>query len=136
MARTAIIYGSSLATGALLLRWLEYTYTLRILSAEIYAVAIALAFSALGLWVGRRLTAPKAEPFEKNDNALRYLGISEREYQVLALLAAGFSNREIGDKLFVSPNTVKTHLAHLYAKLEVSRRTQAVRKGRELRLIP
>lgn len=137
MTRTALIYGSSLAAGALLLRWLEYTYMLRMLSAEVYVVAIAVTFTALGLWVGRRLTVHAAPArFEKNEKALGYLGISEREQQVLGLLAAGLSNREIAERLFVSANTVKTHLAHLYEKLEVSRRTQAVRKARELRLIP
>lgn len=137
MTRAAIAYGSSLAAGAFLLRWLEYHHTLRMLSTEIYVVAIAIAFTALGLWVGRRLTAgPTPVPFERNEKVLRYLGISEREQQVLALLAAGLSNREIAERLFVSANTVKTHLAHLYVKLEVSRRTQAVRKARELRLIP
>ena len=75
-------------------------------------------------------------PFEKNARALGYLGISEREYEVLELLAAGHSNREMAERLYVSPNTIKTHLAHLYEKLEVSRRTQAVRKARSLRLIP
>jgi ATP/maltotriose-dependent transcriptional regulator MalT len=67
--------------------------------------------------------------------ALGYLGVSDREYEVLTLLADGLSNREIAERLFVSPNTVKTHLAHLYEKLAVSRRTQAISKAKELRLI-
>lgn len=137
MKKTAILYGLSLAAGALLLRWLEYTHALRALSTEIYLVAVALAFAALGLWLGRRLAARRPPlPFEENREALRYLGVSAREQEVLALLAVGFSNREIAERLFVSPNTVKTHLAHLYGKLGASRRTEAVRKARELRLIP
>ena len=64
------------------------------------------------------------------------LGITQREEQVLALLAAGKSNKEIAQKLGVSPNTVKTQIASLYQKLEVQRRTQAVQKARELALIP
>jgi NarL family two-component system response regulator LiaR len=46
------------------------------------------------------------------------------------------SNKEIARDLGLSPNTVKTHVANLYGKLEVSRRTQAVGKARELALIP
>ena len=55
---------------------------------------------------------------------------------MLDLLAKGHTNQEIADAIFVSANTVKTHLAHLYHKLEVSRRTQAVQKARELNLTP
>jgi ATP/maltotriose-dependent transcriptional regulator MalT len=64
------------------------------------------------------------------------LGISGRESDVLTLLATGHSNQEIADQLFISPNTVKTHLHQLYQKLDVSRRGQAVEKARSLRLVP
>ena len=138
MKKTIVIYSLVIAAAAFALQWLEYQYAVRVLSTEIYVVVIALAFTALGIWVGNRLTA-RSEPvpaFERNAQAMDYLGISDREYEVLELLAEGCSNREIGDKLFVSPNTVKTHLAHLYGKLEVSRRTQAVQKARTLRILP
>ena len=137
MKTTILIYSSLIAAGAFLLQWLEYQYTVRLFSTEIYIVIVALLFTVLGIWVGNRLTrrAPRAD-FEKNEQALQYLGISDREYEVLELLARGHSNKEIADRLFVSPNTVKTHLAHLYGKLEVSRRIQAVKKAKELRLIP
>lgn len=64
------------------------------------------------------------------------MGISGRELEVLELLAQGSSNKEIADRLCVSPHTVKTHLGHLYDKLDVARRTQAVQKARELRILP
>lgn len=135
--RTAVIYGLSLAAGAFALRWLEYQYTVRLFSTEAYVALVAAAFTVLGLWLGRRLTSrPQPAPFEKNRQALEYLGVSDREYEVLVLLAAGLSNREISERLFISPNTVKTHLAHLYDKLAVSRRTQAISKARSLKLIP
>jgi DNA-binding CsgD family transcriptional regulator len=136
MKRTAVTYGLCLAAGAFALRWLEYQYTVRVFSTEIYSALIAVSFTALGLWLGQRLTRRKAPPFEKNLSALQYLGVSDREYEVLSLLAVGLSNREIAERLFVSPNTVKTHLAHLYEKLEVSRRTQAISKAKSLQLIP
>jgi DNA-binding CsgD family transcriptional regulator len=133
---TVIVYGLALAAGTLFLRWLEYRHALRLLPTEIYVVAVALVFTGLGLWLGRRLSGGSPPPFEKNVDALRYLGVSEREQEVLALLADGLSNREIAERLFVSPNTVKTHIASLYAKLGAARRTDAVRRARELRLIP
>lgn len=137
MIRIALIYGLSLAVGAFALRWLEYRYTVRIFSPEIYIALVAIGFAALGVWAGNRLTRRAAPPaFRKNTEALIYLGVSDREYEVLVLLAEGHSNREIAERLFVSPNTVKTHLASLYGKLEVARRTQAVGKAKQLRLIP
>ena len=138
MKTTIAIYSLAIASAAFALQWLEYQYAVRVLSTEIYIVVIALLFTALGIWVGGQLTrgggAPKV--FEKNIQAIEYLGISQREWEVLELLAEGHSNKEIAEKLFVSPNTVKTHLGNLYGKLEVSRRTQAVQKARTLRMIP
>ncbi|MEX1295515.1 MAG: LuxR C-terminal-related transcriptional regulator [Candidatus Limnocylindrales bacterium] len=61
--------------------------------------------------------------------------LTEREIEVLGLVAAGLSNREIASRLFVSDNTVKTHLKSIHGKLGVSNRTQAVVKGLHLRLI-
>jgi two-component system NarL family response regulator/two-component system response regulator DegU len=52
--------------------------------------------------------------------------LTEREREVLRLLAAGLANREIGERLYLSPDTVKTHLGNIYRKLGVEGRTQAV----------
>ena len=65
------------------------------------------------------------------EEVLRELGISPREYEVLQLMAAGLSNQEIADRLFISLNTVKTHISNLYLKLGVQRRTQAIQKAKE-----
>lgn len=138
MKKTIIIYSLAMASAAFVLQWLDFRYSVRMLSTEIYIVAIAVGFTAMGIWVGHRLTErPVSVPaFEKNCQAIEYLGISEREYEVLEQLAAGHSNKEIAEKLFVSPNTVKTHLANIYGKLDVSRRTQAIHKARALGMIP
>ncbi|MGI8403581.1 MAG: response regulator [Thermomicrobiales bacterium] len=56
--------------------------------------------------------------------------LSQRESEVLALVAAGKSNREIGRDLFLSEATVKSHLVHIFAKLDVTSRTAAVAKAR------
>jgi DNA-binding NarL/FixJ family response regulator len=130
------IYGIAMAVGALLLQWLEVQFFLKRFSTEIYIVILCGLFTGLGVWIGHRLTRrPLPRTFEINRQALHYLGISERESEVLSLLAAGHSNQEIADRLFVSTNTVKTHLNNLYQKLEVSRRGQAVDKARSLQLV-
>jgi LuxR family transcriptional regulator, maltose regulon positive regulatory protein len=61
--------------------------------------------------------------------------LSERELEVLQLIAAGKSNRRIATELFVSVGTVKTHVNNLYRKLDSHSRTQAVARARELNLI-
>ena len=68
-------------------------------------------------------------------NAFENLGISKREYEVLALLATGMSNQEIADALFISQNTVKTHTSRLFEKLAVKNRTHAILKSKELGII-
>ena len=61
--------------------------------------------------------------------------LSEREQEVLQLLAAGQSNREIAQQLIVGLNTVKTHVKSIYAKLDVHSRTQALVRAQALRLL-
>jgi ATP/maltotriose-dependent transcriptional regulator MalT len=61
--------------------------------------------------------------------------LSRREREVLALVADGRSNRDVGDELFLSEATVKSHLVHIFAKLQVTSRTSAVAKARELGVI-
>jgi predicted ATPase/DNA-binding CsgD family transcriptional regulator/GAF domain-containing protein len=61
--------------------------------------------------------------------------LTERELEVLKLMGRGLSNREIGEKLEMSVNTVKTHIKNIYGKLGVSRRVQAVQRAKEHRLL-
>ncbi|HYI49706.1 MAG TPA: LuxR C-terminal-related transcriptional regulator [Allosphingosinicella sp.] len=137
MARPVILYALALGLGAALLAWLEYRYAMRAFSTEIYIAMIASGFVALGIWAGIRLT-PRPTPagFERNREAIRSLGLTPRECEILELLAAGQSNKEMARALGISPNTVKTHVARVYEKLEVQRRIQAVEKARWLALIP
>lgn len=137
MKRVIALYALALAGGAFVLQWLQYKFLVRAFPVEIYIGLIVVAFAALGVWAGLRLARRAASAtFEKNTAVIASLGITLREQEVLALLAAGKSNKEIAEKLGVSPNTIKTQVASLYAKLEVQRRTQAIQKARELAIIP
>ena len=80
--------------------------------------------------------AASAKPFMPDGQQIRELGITARELEILGLIAAGLSNREIADRLFVSENTVKTHSCRLFDKLGARRRTQAVQLGKQAHLIP
>jgi LuxR family maltose regulon positive regulatory protein len=61
--------------------------------------------------------------------------LSEREVEVLKLVTAGLTNREIAGKLFISPGTAKTHIHNLCGKLGVRNRTEAANRARELGLV-
>ena len=146
--KRVILYG--LAGGVLiaLLKVLEYKHFVRAYPTEIYGGLVAMVFSAVGLYFGLRWARAKevvvvrevrvevGGPFVLDAGKLKESGITQREHEILGLIAEGLSNREIGERLFVSENTVKTHSSRLFDKLGVNRRVQAVLKGRELGLIP
>lgn len=137
MVRTILVWALVLATGAFALQWLEVQYLARLFSREIYIGLIGLTFAVGGVWVGWKLATRDREPgFSRNLAAQKALGLTGQEMKVLERLAAGQSNKEIARTLGLSPNTVKTHIANLFGKLEVARRTQAIGKARELALIP
>jgi DNA-binding CsgD family transcriptional regulator len=137
MFRQAVLYGLALAALALLLDWLDYSHAMRLHSTEFYVVCVAVLFVALGIWVGHRLTpSPRSAVFAPNTAALASLGISAREAEVLTLIAAGNSNKVIARHLAISPNTVKTHVSHVFEKLEVASRTQAIDRARSLDILP
>jgi DNA-binding NarL/FixJ family response regulator len=72
--------------------------------------------------------------FERQDRA-GVFGLSEREREVLGLMAAGSTNPEIAAALHLSPHTIKEHTSALYRKLEVRNRTEAVQKAQRLGLL-
>jgi DNA-binding CsgD family transcriptional regulator len=138
MARVIVLYALALGFAATLLAWLEYRYLARAFSFEIYLLLVAGGSIVLGAWLGSRLTPRRdaSASFERNAAAIRSLGLSPRELDILDRLASGESNKEIARRLEISPNTVKTHVARVYEKLAVQRRMQAVDKARFLSLIP
>jgi NarL family two-component system response regulator LiaR len=137
MVRTVLIYGLILALGAFALQWMQYQFWARSHAVELWVGLVAAGFLALGVWIGGWALRPgTASAFAPNETAAEQLGLTRREREVLGLLAAGRSNKEIARQLGLSPNTVKTHIARLYDKLQAVRRTDAVLRARELHLIP
>jgi DNA-binding CsgD family transcriptional regulator len=152
--KTILLYG--LVGGVLItvLKLTEYRFLVLEHSVELYGGLIALLFSVVGIWLGLKLTrtketivvkevevlvpvqVPPSEPFAVNTVRMRQLGITPRELEILAQIAAGLSTREIAEKLFVSENTVKTHSSRLFDKLNAKRRTQAVQIAKDAGLIP
>ena len=148
MRRTILVYG--LIGGAVIaaLKLAEYRFLVVEHSLEIYGGLVALVFATLGIWLGLKLTrtterivvrevpVPTEAPFVVRTESVERLGVTPREMEILQLIAAGLSNREIAERLNVSENTVKTHAARLFAKRNARRRTQVVQIAKEAGLIP
>jgi len=147
--KQVLLYGAAGGLLIAILKLIEYQHFVRTYPTGIYGGLIAIIFTAAGLYLGIRWTRPKEvevvvvkEVLVRDDTPLavdaakvKELGLTPREHEILTLIAAGLSNREIGERLFVSENTVKTHSSRVFEKLGVNRRVQAVQRARELRLI-
>jgi DNA-binding CsgD family transcriptional regulator len=132
------------------LQAIEYRFLVVEHSIEIYGGIVAAIFAGVGIWLGLKFTKPKLvvkevpvevmvpapSAFTLDERKLDSLGITPRELEILQLIAAGLSNKEIAGRVNVSENTVKTHSSRVFDKLGAKRRTQAVQLGKEYRLIP
>jgi DNA-binding CsgD family transcriptional regulator len=156
--RHVIYWGLAGGTLITVLQIIDYRWLVVERSVEIYGALVAAIFASVGIWLGRRLTRPRervvvrevpievpvevrvevpvAGPFVRNDENLVSRGITPRELEMLELIAAGLSTREIAGRVGISENTVKTHSSRIFDKLGARRRTQAVQLAKELRLIP
>lgn len=136
---TVLFFGFLLAALTITLQFFEYKYYIGSLSTSIYTSVVASLFTAVGIWIGvstlkqRKLNSERTN--EINTLKVKELKLNDREYQVLKLIASGFSNQDIADQLFLALPTVKTHTSNLYTKLNVRSRTQATHKARSLNLI-
>lgn len=115
-----------------LMRFLEYKYFIRDISVELLIGFLALIFSALGIFLGWHLKR-KGQTYNETaglDQTLlqQKLPLSNREAEILVLMEKGYSNQEIADQLYISLSTVKSHISSIFQKLQVKRRTQAVKK--------
>jgi DNA-binding CsgD family transcriptional regulator len=148
MTRRVVLWGAAGGLLIALLKFIEYQHFVHEYPSELYGGLVALLFTAIGIYLGLKWTRPKevivvkevpvrvGGPFLLDETNLRDVGLTQREHEILGLIAQGLSNREIGEKLFVSENTVKTHASRLFEKMQVNRRVHAVQRGKELGLIP
>jgi len=164
MSPSTLKYGLLLALALIAFKMLEYAYFSRQITLDLYLGAVALAFLAvgavLGLYLRRRReqaqmqakaqqaegratevlatettpaeASPLGEPLRPVEKSTL---LSGRELEILGLIANGRTNQEIADALFVSINTVKTHVGNIFVKLEVSNRTGAVSQAKALKIL-
>lgn len=140
-----VIYGLTLAILVFVLKLLQWKFLIVDNTIDIYVGLVAVFFTVLGIWVASQLIKSKvktvivekevSEKFEINETELQKLNLSTREYEVLQLLAKGYSNSEISEQLFLSVSTIKTHVSNLFTKMDVKNRTQATEKAKRLKII-
>lgn len=101
-----------------------------------YVERILVAFTQSGFWrAGRDLLTTKAEGENQTAPAALIEPLSDRELDVLRLMAEGLKYKEIAERLFISLNTVRSHTKSIYGKLNVRNRTQAIEKARQLEIL-
>jgi DNA-binding CsgD family transcriptional regulator len=134
-----VLTGLAIAAAKLL----EVSYLTDHLSIKAYISIVGVAFLALGVYLGLKHRRQKVLVTYKEVEAIPGVGtpalhddlLTGRELEVLRHIGQGRSNQEIADTLFVSLNTIKTHTNNIYGKLGVRRRTQALEKARQLKLL-
>lgn len=142
MKQIVLRFGLLAACLIVLMQLGKYSLLTHKMSDELFFTLFAVLFLSFGYVVSRYINKQKAELSPKmngvntiDEQKIAELKISKREYEVLELINSGCSNLEISDKLFISESTVKSHVSSLLNKLDAKRRTQALKKAKELHII-
>ncbi len=139
MKKQIIIYGLAIGLLVIILQLLEYKLLIKTISPEVYVGLAGILFTTLGIWIGTKIIArQKAKAGiseEERANVIKAHELSKRELEVLQLIAEGKTNAQIGESLFISESTIKTHTSNLFSKLGVNRRTEALSKAKDLGLL-
>ena len=119
-----LLYGIILAVLIFALKWIQWKFFILDNAIDIYIGLVAFFFTALGIWVASQIVKPKVETiviekevpekFLLNEAELQKLNLNRREFEVLQLLATGYSNADIAKSLFLSLSTIKTHVSNLF----------------------
>ena len=138
MKKTVFIFSALIVALLTLFQLSKYSVNSGNLKIEFAIAGIALVFFVIGILVHKKSLQKNQvveSPTKIDSNKISELGISKREYEILLEISGGLSNKEIAERLFVSESTIKTHLSNLYAKLDAKRRTQAIQKAKEMKII-
>ncbi len=136
MKKTILIFGLLILALLLLFQFSKYAVISGNLKVELIVAVIAIVFFFIGVYINKKSLKPnQSESAEINHNKIKDLEISSREYEVLLHISEGLSNKEIGEKLFLSESTIKTHVSNLFLKLNAKRRTQAVQIAKAYKII-
>lgn len=140
MKQVVISFGLLITALLILFRVANFYNLNRGVSNDFWIAVFSLLFLVIGIVLSRKLFAKtvlvnQRQPLVINHDQLLQSGISKREAEILLLIHEGLSNQQIADKLFVSENTIKKHISNIFQKLQVERRTEAIKKALELSII-
>lgn len=136
MKKTVFVFSSIILAMFILFKLSTYSLNSGNLRSEIIIGIIASIFFFIGLWINKSHTKPTAQASDEIDESkIKSLGITAREHEVLKRIAEGLSNKEIGNRLFLSESTVKTHVSNILLKLNAKRRTQAIQIAKKERIL-
>lgn len=136
MKKTIFVFSALIVALLVLFQLSQYAYLSGDISIEIIIAIIAIVFFFIGIYINKKTLGKKEKtPSPIDPKKIEQLGISQREYEVLVQLSKGLSNKEIAETLFVSESTIKTHVSNLLVKLEAKRRTQAIRRAKDLQIL-
>jgi DNA-binding NarL/FixJ family response regulator len=140
MKQVVIGFGLLITALLILFRIASIYHFYSHISDELWLAFFSLLFLVIGIVLSRKLflrttIITKQKPAIINQGELLKSGISKREAEILLLIHDGLSNQQIADKLFLSESTVKKHVSNIFQKLQVERRTEAIKKALELSII-
>ena len=136
MKKTVLVFALLILALLLLFQIGKYATLTNNLRFEIVIAVIAVVFFFVGVYINKKSLHKNINNKQEIDHQkIKALEITDREYEVLERISEGLSNREIGEKLFVSESTIKTHVSNLLSKLNAKRRTQAVQIAKDLQIL-
>jgi len=141
MKKTILLFSALIIALLVLFQLSTYSISTGNLRMEWAIAGSAVLFFIIGIYINKKSLHQHQQSQENNETGtideqkIKELGISNREYEVLLEISKGLSNKEIAATLFLSESTIKTHISNLFLKLDAKRRTQAIQKAKELHII-
>jgi DNA-binding NarL/FixJ family response regulator len=135
MKKTILVFSALIIALLVLFQISKYSIISGGIKTELVITSIAVVAFFIGIVINKKTIKTQETTTEINHQKIKEHEITSREYEVLELIAKGFSNKEIADTLFLSESTIKTHVSNLLTKLNAKRRTQAVQIAKELEII-
>lgn len=136
MKKTVLVFSLLILAIFLFFKFSKYALISNNLKIETVISCIAVVFFFVGIYINKKsLHKTQHYSTQINQNKIKELEISNREYEVLQKIAEGLSNKEIAKALFLSESTIKTHVSNLLIKLNAKRRTQAIQIAKSFQII-
>jgi DNA-binding CsgD family transcriptional regulator len=140
MKQVIIGFGLLITALLILFRIASIYHLYSNIADDMWLGVFSILFLIIGIILSRKLfvrtlVVTREKPAIINHDQLIKSGLSKREAEILLLMHEGLSNQQIADKLFISENTIKKHISNIFQKLQVERRTEAIKKARELSII-